>query len=145
MNSGKIIGLLLSGLIVVLLGYLLMQEADSSASTTQIAVEVVKEAPVLQVKSDEEQKLEELKQQNAQNLNNKVSQLYTVRCKACHGEQGEGSKVAPSIKGKSTEYILSKLDDYKNNRVTNSLMKGLLNNATQDELNTLAQEISSFK
>ncbi|PKN14072.1 MAG: cytochrome C, partial [Deltaproteobacteria bacterium HGW-Deltaproteobacteria-24] len=92
-----------------------------------------------------EEKLEELKKQASGSMNNRVSQLYSLRCKACHGSEGQGTQVGPSIKGKSVEYILSKLDDYKNNRVKNSLMQGLLTNATQDELNTLAQEISSFK
>lgn len=146
MNSGKIIGLLLSSVIVLLLVYLLVQEGTANKnSVQQPVIEEIKKEPVSVMKSEEDVKLEELKQQASENSNNAVSQLYSLRCKACHGSDGQGSKIGPSIKGKSTEYILSKLDDYKNNRVTNSLMQGLLNNATQEELNTLAQEISSFK
>lgn len=146
MNGGKIIGLFLSSLIVLVMVYLLVQEGDSTNTVAQQPVaEEVKKEPVVQMKSEEEEKLEELKKQTDVNSNNTVSQLYSLRCKACHGSEGQGGKVGPSIKGKSMEYILAKLDDYKNNRVTNSLMQGLLNNATQEELNTLAQEISSFK
>lgn len=147
MNSGKIIGLVLSGAIVLLLVYMLVQEGTSTKQTTSTQTQKVEEKkPAVQVKSEEEQKLDELKKQATTSTNNTVSQLYSLRCKACHGSEGQGTKIGPSIKGKSAEYILGKLDDYKNNRVKNSLMQeGLLSNATQEELNTLAQEISSFK
>lgn len=146
MNSGKIIGIVLSAIIGFLMIFLLLQEGSSTPPTpTQNVVEEVKKEPVVSQKSQEEEKLEELKQQATNSGNNTVSNLYSLRCKACHGSEGQGSKVGPSIKGKEMAYILGKLDDYKNNRVTNSLMQGLLNNATQEELNALAQEISSFK
>lgn len=143
MSSGKMIGLGVSGLILLLIVYMLVQDTSSSVVAKDEQV-VVEKAPVA-VLSEEEQKLKELKNQTSTSVNNKVSQLYSLRCKACHGSEGQGTQVGPSIKGKSMDYILSKLDDYKNNRVSNSLMKGLLTNATQEELNTLAQEISSFK
>lgn len=145
MNSGKIVGLILSAIIVLLLVFLLLQEGSSTPPAAQQVIETVKKEPVVLEKSQEEAKLEELKQQTSDSGNNTVSELYSLRCKACHGSEGQGSKVGPSIKGKEMAYILGKLDDYKNNRVTNSLMQGLLNNATQEELNALAQEISSFK
>jgi cytochrome c553 len=146
MSSGKIVGLILSFGIVLLLVYLLVQENSSTQTITeQKAVQNVSQKASTPIKSEEEQKLEELKKQASSNISNKVSQLYSIRCKACHGSEGQGTKVGPLIKGKSVEYILSKLDDYKHNRVSNSLMKGLLTNATQEELNALAQEISSFK
>jgi cytochrome c553 len=145
MSSGKIVGIILSAIIGFLLIFLLLQEGGSTPQEPeQKKVEEVKKAPVAFEKSQEEEKLEELQQQ-ATTSNNSVSNLYSLRCKACHGSEGQGSKVGPSIKGKEMAYILGKLDDYKNNRITNSLMQGLLNNATQEELNALAQEISSFK
>ena len=146
MSSGKMIGLGLSVLIVLLMIYMMTQQTSSSNNAPeQTKAQTLEQKNVQAIKSEEEQKLEELKKQSATSMNNNVSQLYSLRCKACHGSEGQGSKVGPSIKGKSMEYILTKLDDYKNNRVSNSLMQGLLTNATQEELNTLAQEISSFK
>jgi len=144
MSSGKIIGLIVSLGIVLLLIFMLVQETSSSKAPV-VEQKVEQPSPKKTIKTEEEEKLEELKKQASVSTNNSVSQLYSLRCKACHGSEGQGSQVGPSIKGKSVEYILSKLDDYKNNRVTNSLMQGLLTNATQEELNTLAQEISSFK
>ncbi len=146
MSTGKIIGLGLSAVIVFLMVYMMIQDTSSSNKTVaKQDVQEVKQKQVVVVKSEEEQKLEELKKQTSASTNNKVSQLYSLRCKACHGSEGQGSQVGPSIKGKGIEYILNKLDDYKNNRVTNSLMQGLLTNATQEELDTLAKEISNFK
>jgi cytochrome c553 len=144
MSSGKIIGLVASLGIVLLLIFMLVQETSTKKAPV-VEQKVEQPAPKKTIKTEEEEKLEELKKQASGSINNSVSQLYSLRCKACHGSEGQGSQVGPSIKGKSVEYILSKLDDYKNNRVKNSLMQGLLTNATQEELNTLAQEISSFK
>ncbi|MGD9554885.1 MAG: cytochrome c [Arcobacteraceae bacterium] len=144
MSSGKIIGLVASLGIVLLLIFMLVQETSTKKAPV-VEQKIEQPTPKKTIKTEEEEKLEELKKQASVSTNNSVSQLYSLRCKACHGSEGQGSQVGPSIKGKSVEYILSKLDDYKNNRVTNSLMQGLLTNATQEELNTLAQEISSFK
>ncbi len=142
MSINRVIALILATLIIVLMGYLISQES------TNVVVEkkqISQEKPIAKVviKSEEEQKLEDLKKQAGSTL--KVSNLYVVRCSSCHGKKGEGTRVAPSIKGKSQEYILKKLDDYKNDRVSNSLMKGLLNNATALQLEELAKEISNFK
>ena len=146
MNSGKIVGLVLSGGIVLLILFLLMQEGGTPPAATKITEQTaVKKEPVVAVKSEEEEKLEELKKQTTSSSNNNVCQLYALRCQACLGSEGQGGKVGPSIKGKDMAYILAKLDDYKNNRVSNSLMQGLLLNATDEELNALAQEISNFK
>ena len=45
----------------------------------------------------------------------------------------------------SYEDIVKRLDDYKHNRVPNSLMVGLLNNISDEDLKKLALEIASFK
>ncbi len=142
MNINKIIAIAIATIIVALMGYLISQES------TNVVVEekqVSQAKPIAKavVKSEEDQKLEDLKKQAGSTL--KVSNLYVVRCSSCHGKKGEGTRVAPSIMGKSQEYILKKLDDYKNDRVSNSLMKGLLNNATALQLEELAKEISNFK
>lgn len=53
--------------------------------------------------------------------------------------------MAPKISGKSKDEILARLKDYKENKVPNSLMKGLLNNVSDEDLGLLADEISKFK
>lgn len=74
----------------------------------------------------------------------KLSHLYIVKCSACHGRDGNGP-VGPSIAGKSYEYNLKKLIDYKNNQVENTMMADLLTRTDEKELQTLAKEISNFK
>lgn len=74
----------------------------------------------------------------------KLSHLYIVKCSACHGRDGNGP-VGPSIAGKSYEYNLKKLIEYKNNQVENTMMADLLTRTDEKELQTLAKEISNFK
>lgn len=74
----------------------------------------------------------------------KLSHLYIVKCSACHGRDGNGP-VGPSIAGKSYEYNLKKLIEYKNNQVENTMMADLLTRTNEKELQTLAKEISNFK
>lgn len=73
-----------------------------------------------------------------------LSKLYIVKCSACHGRDGLGP-IGSSIAGKSFDYNYDKLLDYKNKKVPNTMMKGLLENTTLEEIKILAQEISQFK
>ena len=72
-----------------------------------------------------------------------LSQAYLTRCAPCHGSDGKVI-LAPSIAGKSKEELLVKLREYKENKIPNSLMKGLLINTPESELESLADEISKF-
>jgi len=74
----------------------------------------------------------------------KLSHLYLVKCSACHGRDGNGP-VGSSIAGKSYDYNYSKLQDYKNNKVENTMMADLLTRTSTEELQQLAKEISAFK
>lgn len=149
MNLGKIVGLSLGGLVVALMMYVMSQGGSSAPVTSkfeeQPKTKQVEQQEKVKQKSEEEVVLEDLKKQAGATLNQKVSKLYVVRCSSCHGKSGEGTKIGPSISGKSKDYILAKLDDYKNDRVVNSLMRGLLNNVPDSEIQTLAEEISNFK
>lgn len=73
-----------------------------------------------------------------------VSRLYLVSCSPCHGDDGRG-KIAPPIGSKSKDEILARLNDYKQGRVKNSLMNGILSNVSDENLTLLADEISKFK
>lgn len=73
-----------------------------------------------------------------------LSLLYIVKCSACHGRDGNGP-VGPSIAGKSFEYNLQKLEEYKQGKVENTMMADLLTRTPQSELETLARECASFK
>lgn len=73
-----------------------------------------------------------------------LSHLYIVKCSACHGKDGNGP-VGPSIAGKSYEYNIKKLQEYKENKVQNTMMEDLLTRTSNEELEQLAKEISQFK
>lgn len=73
-----------------------------------------------------------------------LSKLYIVKCSACHGRDGKGP-IGPSIAGKGYDYNMDALMKYKNGQVQNTMMKGLLENTSVEELEMLAKEVSSFK
>lgn len=74
----------------------------------------------------------------------KLSDLYLVKCSSCHGRDGKGP-VGPSIAGKSEKENLAMLRRYKANEVENTLMADLLTRTSDEELARLAHEISQFK
>lgn len=73
-----------------------------------------------------------------------LSRLYLVKCSACHGRDGKGP-VGDPIVGKSYEYNLQKLHEYKANAVQHSLMGDMLTKTSEQDLEMLAREVSSFK
>lgn len=138
---GIILVVIILGLILLLLSQESYKEAVVEEKNTTAVEQKTSKAPL----SEEEQVLEDLKKQAGVNLENSVSIYYLTHCSSCHGKDGGGTQVAPTIKGKSYDYMIAKLDDYRNDRVVNSLMKGLLLNTSDEELKVLAKEISNFK
>ena len=94
--------------------------------------------------SEEIKKIKQLQNSVANQPSQGVSKRYLTSCAPCHGANGKGV-MAPKISGKSKDEILARLKDYKENKVPNSLMKGLLNNVSDEDLGLLADEISKFK
>ena len=94
--------------------------------------------------AEEIKKIKQLQNSVANQPSEGVSKRYLTSCAPCHGANGKGI-MAPSIAGKSKDEILARLKDYKENKVPNSLMKGLLNNVSDEDLGALADEISKFK
>ncbi|MDR0588661.1 MAG: hypothetical protein LBG61_06815 [Burkholderiales bacterium] len=72
------------------------------------------------------------------------SNLYAVKCSACHGRDGRGQIGAPIV-GKTQDENFAILMKYKNNQVPNTMMRGILNNTSDEELARLADEISKFR
>lgn len=73
-----------------------------------------------------------------------LSILYIVKCSACHGRDGKGP-VGPSIAGKDFKENLEILKKYKANEVENTMMEDMLTRTSDQELEMLAREVSSFK
>ncbi len=151
MKIGKLIVIIITVVLFLVMTYMVVQDVSSSSKKEEQKVEQKIKDPAKdlakrfeQPKNDEDKKIEELKKlAGSVDLKDK-SNTYLVKCSSCHGKNGEGTQVAPGIQGNSVDYILSKLDDYRNDRVKNSLMKGLLTNISDEELAKLALEISKF-
>ena len=94
--------------------------------------------------SEEIKKIKQLQNSVANQPSQSVSKRYLTSCAPCHGANGKGV-MAPSIAGKSKDEILASLKNYKEGKVSNSLMKGLLTNVSDEDLGALADEISKFK
>ncbi len=94
--------------------------------------------------SEEIKKIKQLQNSVANQPSDGVSKRYLTSCAPCHGANGKGV-MAPSIAGKSKDEILASLKNYKEGKVPNSLMKGLLTNVSDEDLGLLADEISKFK
>ncbi len=95
-------------------------------------------------KDNESAKLKALQNQAGNQAHFKVSKEYKTRCASCHGVNGKGI-IGPDISGKSSEYIYTKLLDYRAGRLENPVMKGLVMNLSKETLKTLADEIGNFK
>ena len=94
--------------------------------------------------SEEIKKIKQLQNSVANQPSQGVSKRYLTSCAPSHGANGKGV-MAPSIAGKSKDEILASLKNYKEGKVSNSLMKGLLTNVSDEDLGALADEISKFK
>ena len=74
----------------------------------------------------------------------KVSPLYKKNCSSCHGNVGQGI-IGPKIRGRSKDYILNNLKEFKSGKRKNYVMYGLLGNLNEQQLDDLATEISTFQ
>lgn len=150
MKIGQIVIIGISVAIVGLMGYMLLstEESNNDAKTQRMVKEEIPKKQTQNTKieslidSEEVKKIKELKD-TVTKRSEGLSQAYLTRCAPCHGSDGKGT-LAPSIAGKSKEELLVKLREYKENKIPNSLMKGLLINTPESELESLADEISKF-
>lgn len=91
-----------------------------------------------------DKKLEALKNKAGNIAAFKVSPLYKQNCSSCHGVNGRGI-IGPNLVGKSKEFILKQLHDFKSGKRKNYVMYGLLQKMDEATLDKLATEISTFK
>ena len=141
MKVGKIITIILAVAICGIMVFMLSQtppKKEKVATNAQPKVEqnFTKEQPKSSeefASEDELKKVKELSLSVAKVHNEGVSKQYLTTCAPCH------------ITHLSKDELLKKLADYKAGKVQNSLMKGLLTNVSDSELESLADEISKFK
>jgi len=73
-----------------------------------------------------------------------VSTLYKKNCSSCHGVIG-GGIIGPKLRGRSKDYILKNLKEFKSGKRKNYVMYGLLGNLSDQQLVDLATEIGLFQ
>lgn len=149
---GKKIAIIFGVLVLALMVFMLTSQPSAPIKDAsrpelkpaqQTQQKVVNEELNLQ-DSEEIKKIKQLQNSVANQPSEGVSKRYLTSCAPCHGANGKGV-MAPSIVGKSKDEILASLKNYKEGKVPNSLMKGLLTNVSDEDLGALADEISKFK
>jgi len=120
---------------------------------SEIKVHLVKKTPVKNVannQSDEkankemDDKLKALRDKAGNIAAFDVSPLYKKNCSSCHGTIGEGI-IGPKVIGRSKDYILKNLKEFKSGKRKNYVMYGLLGNPSDQQLVDLATEIGLFQ
>ncbi|WP_122861829.1 c-type cytochrome [Campylobacter showae] len=149
---GKKIAIIFGVLVLALMVFMLTSQPSAPIKDAsrpelkpaqQTQQKVVNEELNLQ-DSEEIKKIKQLQNSVSNQPSEGVSKRYLTSCAPCHGANGKGV-MAPSIAGKSKDEILASLKNYKEGKVPNSLMKGLLTNVSDEDLGALADEISKFK
>lgn len=154
--SGRTVFVIIMLALVGALGFYLVDTMKADEEQTDVTTQAYSEpatpepsvAPVVshagQPVSEAEQRLKDLQAQQGAQHHEGLSLLYLVKCSACHGRDGRGP-VGPPISGKSKEENLAILMKYKNKQVPNSAMLGLLEQTSDEELEMLAEEITTFQ
>jgi len=118
------------------------------SSKQEIKQELAKEQPAQSVTKKQNSKMDEKLKALRDKAGNiaafKVSPLYKKNCSSCHGSIGEGI-IGPRLIGRSKEFILKNLKDFKSGKRKNYVMYGLLGNLSDKQLDELATEIASFQ
>lgn len=80
---------------------------------------------------------------NANLISMNLSKNYIVKCSSCHDDYANGV-VGPSLLHKSAEEIADKIKAYKNLTQVNVLMKYLVSQMDDEEIESLAKEIAQL-
>ncbi len=73
----------------------------------------------------------------------RLSNDYIIKCSACHNDYANGV-IGPSLLDKNADFIYQRLQDYKNDKKKNVLMKELVEQIDNQKLKSLAEEIANF-
>jgi len=72
-----------------------------------------------------------------------LSKDFIVKCSACHNDYANGI-IGPSLLDKSEHTIFSTIMKYKNDEKKNVLMNDLVKNMSDEEIKSIAGDISQF-
>jgi cytochrome c553 len=121
------------------------KSANSGTLTSAPITQIDSSSALLEDKKNEaNDKLKALREKAGNIGGFKVSQLYKSKCASCHGYNGEGG-IGPKLIGHTYEKISTMLTDFKSGEKKNYVMYGLLQNLSDEDLDTLAKEIAEFE
>jgi len=129
----------------------LIEKTKMEVKTEKAKVETPKVQTQVQTvqsssKQDDEmaKKLKALKERAGNIAAFETSPLYKKNCSSCHGNIGQGI-IGPKLLGQDKEKILQSLKDFKSGKRKNYVMYGLLGSLSEEQLEKLADEISTFQ
>ena len=72
-----------------------------------------------------------------------LSKDYIIKCSACHDDYANGV-IGPSLLDKDKDFIYQRILDFKTGKRKNVLMKELVSQIDDKQLESMAQEIANF-
>ncbi len=73
----------------------------------------------------------------------KLSKNFIVRCSPCHNDYANGI-IGPSLLERDSDYIYSRIQDFKTGKKSNPLMNDLIKMMSDKQIRTMADEIYAF-
>lgn len=73
----------------------------------------------------------------------KLSKQFIVKCSSCHNDYANGI-IGPSLLDKTANQIVQNIQDFKNGKKVNPLMTDLIKMMSDQEIESLANEIYKF-
>ncbi len=121
------------------------KSANAGALTSAPLTPIDSSSALIEDKKDNkaDDKLKALREKAGNVGGFEVSLLYKSKCSSCHGVNGEGG-IGPKIIGHDYTKVSTMLTAFKSGEKKNYVMYGLLQNLSDEELDTLAKEISEF-
>jgi cytochrome c553 len=76
-------------------------------------------------------------------LVNKLSKKFIIKCSACHNDYANGI-IGPSLLNRDSDYIFTKIQEFKTGKKSNPLMNDLIKMMSDEEIRSMANEIYNF-
>jgi cytochrome c553 len=73
----------------------------------------------------------------------KLSKNFIIRCSPCHNDYANGI-IGPSLLKRDSEYIYTKIQEFKTGKKSNPLMNDLISMMSDEEIRSMADEIYNF-
>ena len=116
----------------------------ASGPTSQPLQKIDSSSTQVSNNKEAEDKLKALKEKAGNISAFEISALYKSKCSSCHGINGGGG-IGPKLMGQKEDELRKKLADFKSGVKKNYVMYGLLQNLSEEDLNSLSLEISEFE